>query len=1340
MVDSHRTFRVKSLPMKSISWSVILMTFIMLMTSNPLIGQFLEITGVSPQSHSNNISRSSNIQITFDQTLDGDSLIDEHVIVRGSMTQKITGTISGGGTNVLVFTPNNEYRIGEAISITLTTGVSSESGETLARGHTYSFNVISSTPPSSPVAFAQRNIGSTNSSSASAEEAKVLDFDGDGDLDVITGASGFTDISLLYENDGNQNFCKNNIAEWKYVDLHDIDGDGDLDAFGASGGFNQNTVWYENEGAFPFTARTISSADPWNLTGGDMDSDGDIDLLVAVLLPNELYMMLNDGNGNFTTQINIPSSFDGGSDTFLEVVDMNADGAQDILAFYEDARLLVWFENDGNQNYSEHIIDTLVNRQRFKYGDIDDDGDLDIVIAVTQHGDPSPVNWYENDGDENFTLHTIPFTATNPPIDLNPVDLDGDFDIDILSGSFWLENDGNENFTQHLLSEGLILGIAPHIKSITFGDLENDGDMDVISLGLYTLSWQENSRFMQVISTAPANAMDEVAADANIVVEFSETIDGSTLSSTSISVRNQYGQKISGTFSGGGTNVITFNPDTDFRADERVEVSISDQLLSTTGHSLTSKYGFEFVVAPGNTGTVSFDSHPAVIKYNSSTSGISGLAISDMDQDGDLDIVSSSFTDLILHVNGGNGNFTNDTIPITIAPSNLVVLDVNDDGHMDIVASSSSSFKQYLNDGSQNFTEGDFPRFSTLIRDFDHDGDVDFVSANDWDNNQSHCDYYDRFSYRTTTTNRVSISVGDLDNDGDLDLLRAGSTGTILDTNYGYENFLLTDTLNEVWSLHQDLADLDSDGDLDYLLVERFVGIVWFENQFNEGSMDAGPRQLIGDLSMDPRGVRAADLDGDGDPDIVAVSRNDDKVVWYENRLNETSADFGPETAIGFTADGPVKVLTADIDGDGDIDIVTMSDIDDEINWFENLMVGGCELAVIDSQPTAQAVNEGESVAFVLSATGEELTFQWQKDGVNITDATQSMLSIGSASLSDAGTYQCIVSNSCGDLLSDAVELTVNELVFSFTLTNTTDNETVTNQQTTPVSFEQTGAVKTFQVTNTGSGTLNITSISSSDAAFVVSNVPTSVGVGSSESFTVTFAETQFGQYQGIITITSNADAFSFSVAGEVTQASASFELQNTTDDEAVTNGQSTTIDFGQISSNTSKTFEITNTGETEITISSIISSDGSFTITDIPTTIAIGTSASFTITLSSASAGLFTSTITISSSLEDFVFDVQGEVVEAQSLIVYNALAPDGDGKHDFFKIENIDHFADNSVQIFNRWGKKVFETEGYDNASKRFEGKSNVNGTTDLSEGTYYYIIETPSERLSGHLFLRR
>ncbi len=90
---------------------------------------------------------------------------------------------------------------------------------------------------------------------------------------------------------------------------------------------------------------------------------------------------------------------------------------------------------------------------------------------------------------------------------------------------------------------------------------------------------------------------------------------------------------------------------------------------------------------------------------------------------------------------------------------------------------------------------------------------------------------------------------------------------------------------------------------------------------------------------------------------------------------------------------------------------------------------------------------------------------------------------------------------------------------------------------------------------------------------------------------------------------------------------------------------------------------------------------------------------------------------------------------------IVYNGISPNGDGRNDFLFIEFIDLFApNNKVSIYNRWGDKVFEMDGYNNDNKVFTGTSD-NGKT-LSSGVYFYKIEPNNdmETVTGYLTLKR
>ena len=122
------------------------------------------------------------------------------------------------------------------------------------------------------------------------------------------------------------------------------------------------------------------------------------------------------------------------------------------------------------------------------------------------------------------------------------------------------------------------------------------------------------------------------------------------------------------------------------------------------------------------------------------------------------------------------------------------------------------------------------------------------------------------------------------------------------------------------------VAAQDTDGD----------GLTDFEEVSRVRTIPFGLQQVITTAAGGAVSVFAADLDGDGDPDALSASNRDDKIAWYENRLDEPSADFGSQQVITTMADGAVSVFAADLDGDGDPDALSASLYDDKIAWYEN--------------------------------------------------------------------------------------------------------------------------------------------------------------------------------------------------------------------------------------------------------------------------------------------------------------------------------------------------------------------------------------------------------------------
>ncbi|MEQ8679687.1 MAG: gliding motility-associated C-terminal domain-containing protein, partial [Cyclobacteriaceae bacterium] len=87
----------------------------------------------------------------------------------------------------------------------------------------------------------------------------------------------------------------------------------------------------------------------------------------------------------------------------------------------------------------------------------------------------------------------------------------------------------------------------------------------------------------------------------------------------------------------------------------------------------------------------------------------------------------------------------------------------------------------------------------------------------------------------------------------------------------------------------------------------------------------------------------------------------------------------------------------------------------------------------------------------------------------------------------------------------------------------------------------------------------------------------------------------------------------------------------------------------------------------------------------------------------------------------------------------------PDGNGENDFFYIEGIEDYPDNNVQIYNRWGNRLFEVDGYNNQDKVWSGESVfglIPGLKEVPEGTYFYLVDlgNSTKPLSGFVVIRK
>ena len=115
-----------------------------------------------------------------------------------------------------------------------------------------------------------------------------------------------------------------------------------------------------------------------------------------------------------------------------------------------------------------------------------------------------------------------------------------------------------------------------------------------------------------------------------------------------------------------------------------------------------------------------------------------------------------------------------------------------------------------------------------------------------------------------------------------------------------------------------------------------------------------------------------------------------------------------------------------------------------------------------------------------------------------------------------------------------------------------------------------------------------------------------------------------------------------------------------------------------------------------------------------------------------------------------------KGIVLGCGTIIVHNAFSPNNDGTNEVFFIESINDLAcypNNTVEIYNRWGILVFETQNYNNESNFFDGisrgRTTIKQSSGLPTGTYYYVLnytsvdlngDINSNKKAGYLFLSR
>lgn len=336
----------------------------------------------------------------------------------------------------------------------------------------------------------------------SFRDVYAADLDGDGDNDPITVGGEMMGYQTWWENDGSGTFTQHDFSTiYNYHDaVHAIDLDGDTDFDVLSGTLPS---WWENDGAGNFVERFLEDDTSDAITeiyAADVDNDLDLDILGAAERADEIIWWENDGSpsdGGWVKHI-VKAGFS--SATSVYSGDLDDDGDIDIVGAAGGDDQIAWWENDGSPSdggWIEHIVrNNYDNAQDVKVIDLDQDGDEDIVGAAWLS---QLISWWENDGspaDGGWIEHTI-VSGFDGARAVEIDDLDRDGDLDVIGCAFdgfqidWWENDGAQNFTRRKLSNFISGARAESAFAV---DIDNDRDLDILGVA-YSLNdfrWWEN--------------------------------------------------------------------------------------------------------------------------------------------------------------------------------------------------------------------------------------------------------------------------------------------------------------------------------------------------------------------------------------------------------------------------------------------------------------------------------------------------------------------------------------------------------------------------------------------------------------------------------------------------------------------------------------------------------------------------------------------------------------------------------------------------------------------------------------------------------------------------------
>lgn len=691
-----------------------------------------------------------------------------------------------------------------------------------------------------------------NSGFFGADGFELLDVDNDGDKDIFAYKASNL---VVYERLANGQYSKPQTITTPFATLFnakmgDLNGDNLPDLVMIT---SNSITWMPNTGSFTnfSTINMISTNNvPNSVKLVDRDADGDLDIFFYDTF-NSGWFINNNNASSFTY-----SSYFGSGISELLVQDVNGDNAADFISKAADGQnflRLTYYDATATNSYA--FIETLDSFALGGYsaiGDLDGDGDNDIARAYL-NGNARQLIWYRNNGASGFAAKVVIANLTSNPsgIYVGNVNSNGAADIVLTYENpyriSWVRSNGDGNFA----AEQTITTNAELVRQVTIADADGDGFNDVFFTSYYDskLSYLKSSgtitpTFTEVrLNNATFGAFSVAAGDLD------NDGDKDIVQASLIDRKISWFKNENSTFSSEQNIISEYETYAPYRVRMTDIDNDNDQdlLYFSIWEVNTDDFGALYLLKNSNNGTTFTKTTLLSLNTNILT-----YELLDVDNDGDQDIVIASQNfELRLIKNNGNGTFTAPTIFSTYSfnnvPGSLAAADFDGDGDIDIATRrTDGELSWFENEGGAFTTKnvvlpiGGIP-IAVNAFDYDNDGDQDLLYTQYQQGrigvlkNQGTGVFDAPLVINNNIYRPIPMRFVDLDLDGDTDLVCGSEESKI----YGFINngenvFDTTVILSEAQTEVRDLAvaDFTGDGLPDFTSVSYDDdSVIWIQNK-----------------------------------------------------------------------------------------------------------------------------------------------------------------------------------------------------------------------------------------------------------------------------------------------------------------------------------------------------------------------------------------------------------------------------------------------------------------------------------------------------------------------------